>query len=124
MANRISAPLPDGQVAQGLSDVGLAHADWAVQNDRLPGVQPAQRGQVADLRGGQLRGGLEVEAFHGGLFFEPGPAQPLGQRDARAAGDLVFAQDLQEVQVAEVPGVGLGQPGVEGGQHAGQFQVP
>ena len=39
-------------------------------------------------------------------------------------GDLVFAQDLQEVQVAEFPGAGLDEPGVEGLQHAGQLQVP
>ena len=48
--------VPDGQVPQGLRDMGLADADRAVEDDRFPGVQPAQRGQVADLRGGQLRG--------------------------------------------------------------------
>ena len=58
----------DGQVAEGLGDMGLADPDRAVEDDRFPGVQPAQRGQVADLRGGQLRGGGEVEAFQGGLF--------------------------------------------------------
>lgn len=46
--------LPDGQVAEGLGDVGLADADRAVEDDRFAGVQPAQRGQVADLRGRQL----------------------------------------------------------------------
>ena len=40
-----------------------------------------------------------------------------------AAGDLVLAQDLEEVQVAEFPGVGLGEAGVQGGEHAGQLQV-
>jgi hypothetical protein len=30
--------------------VGLAHPDRAVEDDRFPGVQPAQRGQVADPR--------------------------------------------------------------------------
>ena len=89
-----------------------------------PGVQPAQRGQVADLRGGQLGAGGEVEAFEGGLFFEPGPADPLGQRDAGPAVDLVFAEHLQEAQVAEVSGGGLGQAAVEGMRRAGQFQLP
>lgn len=75
-------------------------------------MQPAQRGQVADLRGGQLGAGGEVEALEGRLFFEPGPADPLGQRDAGPAGDLVLAQDLQEVQVSQVPGGSLGEPGI------------
>ena len=83
--------VPDGQVSQGLRDMGLAHPDGPVQNHGLPGVQPAQRGQVADLRGGQLGGGGQVEAFQGGLFFEPGAAQPVGQRDGLAAVDLVLA---------------------------------
>ena len=41
-----------------------------------------------------------------------------------AAGDLVLAEDLQEVQVAELPGAGLGEAGVEGGEHPGQLQLP
>ena len=32
------------------------------------------------------------------------------ERYASVAGDLVFAQDLQEVQVPQFPGAGLGQP--------------
>ena len=60
----------------------------------------------------------------GGLGLEAGAADPAGQRHGLAAGDLVLAQDLQEVQVAEFPGVRLGEAGVEGVQHAGQFQVP
>jgi hypothetical protein len=47
---------------------------------------------------------------------------PPLQGHGLAAGDLVLAQDLEEVQVAEFPGVRLGQAGVEGAQHAGQFQ--
>jgi hypothetical protein len=33
------------------------------------------------------------------------------------------AEDLEEVEVAEVAGVGLGQAGIEGFQHAGQLLV-
>ena len=50
-------------------------------------------------------------------------ADPAVQGGGFPAGDLVLAQDLQEVQVAEFPGAGLGEAGVEGVQHAGQFQV-
>src|SRR6266542_2983236 len=38
------------------------------------------------------------------------------------AGDLVLAEDLQEVEVAEFPGGGLSESGVEGLEHAGEFQ--
>ena len=55
------------------------------------------------------------------MFFEPGAAQ-LRWMDSLAAGDLVFAQDLEEVDVAEFAGAGLGELGVDGVEHAGQFQ--
>ena len=44
--------------------------------------------------------------------LEPGGADTPLQRGGFPAGDLVLAQDLEEVQVAEVPGAGLGQAGV------------
>ena len=88
-----------------------------------PDGQPAEGGEVADLGGGQLRGGGEVEPLEGGLGLEAGPADPPGQGHGLAAGDLVLAEDLEEVQVAEFPGAGLGEAGVEGGEHAGQLQV-
>ena len=37
---------------------------------------------------------------------------PPGQGHGLAAGDLVLAEDLQEIEVAEFPGVGLGEAGV------------
>ena len=45
-------------------------------------------------------------------FSNRAGADPAGQGHGFPAGDLVLAQDLQEVQVAEFPGVGLGEPGV------------
>src|SRR5579875_3492496 len=114
----------DGQVPQGLGDVAFAHADGAVEDHGLAGVQPAQGGQVADGGGGQFGGGGEVEAFQGGLLFEPSAADALGQRHAVAAGDLVLTQHLEELQVAQFPGAGVGEAGIEGGQHPWQFQCP
>ena len=64
----------DGLVAECLGDVALADADRAVDDDLLAGVQPAQRGEVADRGGGQFRAGGEVEAFDGGLLVEVGAA--------------------------------------------------
>src|SRR6185437_4444595 len=60
-------PGPDREVGQGLGDVALADADRAVEDDGLTRLQPAEGGEVADLGGGQLRGGGEVEALEGGL---------------------------------------------------------
>jgi hypothetical protein len=62
--------LADGEVAEGLGDVGLADADGAEEDDRLAGMQPAQGAQVADLGGGQFRGGGEVELLQGDLLLE------------------------------------------------------
>src|ERR1039457_4208209 len=114
----------DREVGEGLGDVALADPDGPVEDDGLPGGQPAEGGEVADLGGGQLRGGAEVEALEGGGGLEPCAADPPVQGHAVAAGDLVLAQDLEEVQVAEVPGVRLGEAGVERAQHAGQLQGP
>ena len=50
-----------------------------------------------------------MATFQGGLVFEPGVAQPPGQGQGFPAGDLVLAQDLEEVQVAELRGAGLGE---------------
>ena len=112
------------EVGQGLGDVALADADGPVEDDRFPGLQPAQGGEVADLGGGQLRRGAEVEALQGGLAFEPGGPDPAVQGRGLAAGDLVLAEDLEEVEVPEVAGVSLGEAGVEGGEHPRQLQFP
>ena len=45
----------DGEVAEGLGDMAFPHADRAIQDHGLAGVQPAQGGEVADLGGGELR---------------------------------------------------------------------
>ena len=112
----------DGEVAEGLGDMAFPHADRAVQDHGLAGVQPAEGGEVADLGSGELGRCGEIEAFEGDLLIEPGGAEPAVDGHAGAAGDLVFAQDLEEVDVAEFPGSGLGQPGLDGLQHAGQLE--
>ena len=71
------------EVPEGLGDMGLADADRPVEDDRFAGVQPAQRGQVADLRGGDLRVGGEVLADI--LETHPGKTQPAASRLASAS---------------------------------------
>jgi hypothetical protein len=114
--------VPDCQVPQRLRDVGLADADRAVEDHALAGVQPAQRGEVADLRGGQFGAGVEVELLQGGLGVEVRAAQPAAHRGQLAAADLVVAEGLQELQMPEFPAAGLGEAGVEGVEHPGQLQ--
>ena len=56
------------------------------------------------------------------VLLEAGAADASGQGGGLAAGDLVLAEHLQELEVAECAGAGLGQAGVEGVEHAGQLQ--
>ena len=49
-----------------------------------------------------------------------GGAQAAGDGGGVSAGQLVLAQDLEELDVAEGAGPGLGQAGVEGLEHPGQ----
>ena len=56
-------------------------------------------------------------------LLEAGAAEPAGDGGGLPAGDLVLAEDLQELQVAEFAGAGLGQAGVEGSQHPDSFRA-
>jgi hypothetical protein len=87
-------------VAEGLADVCIADPDGPEQNDGLAGVEPAQGREVADLGDGRLRGGVEVEAFQGGLLPELRFLQAPFEGFGRASGDLVPAEDLEEVEVS------------------------
>ncbi len=86
-------------------------------------MQPTQSSQVADLGGGQFRGGREVELLQGDplleLRFEP---RATVEGDALASGDLVLTEDLEEVKVAELASMGPHEAGLQGLQHPGQPQ--
>jgi len=86
----------------------LPTPDGAVEDHRLAGLDPAQRGQVADRRGGQLRVRGEVEALQSEGLLEAGAAGAPADGGGVAAGDLVVAQHLEELQVSEFTGAGLG----------------
>ena len=122
LANRTSAPARMARWPRAWATWVLPTPTGPVEDDRLAGVEPAQRGEVADLRGGQFRVGGEVEPFQGEGLLEPGAADAAGDGGGLPAGDLVVAEDLQELQVAEFPGAGLGQAGVEGLQHPAELQ--
>jgi hypothetical protein len=102
--------------------MGFPDADGSVEDHRLAGLEPAQRGQVAQHRGGQFRADGEVEVLEGGVLFEAGAVDSPGQGGGVAAGDFVFAEHLQEFQVPEFAVAGLGEAGIEGVEHAGEFE--
>jgi hypothetical protein len=104
--------------------VGLAHTDGPVEDHRLPGLDEAAGGQVADLGDGELGVEAKVELLQGGRLLEAGAADAAAQCAGLAAGDLVLAQHLEELQVAQFAGVGLGQALVEGLQHAAELEGP
>src|SRR5579859_5158067 len=84
-------PHAPAAVSPSMATDHLADADGPVEDDGLSCGQPAQRGEVADLGGGQFGGGGEVESFQGGGGLEAGAADPAGQGHGCAAGDLVLA---------------------------------
>jgi DDE superfamily endonuclease len=59
--------LPDGEVPERLCHMGFPDTDGAVQENGFSAVEPAEGGEVTDLRRGEFGGGMEVEAFQGGL---------------------------------------------------------
>jgi len=105
-------------VCECLSDVGFSDADGAVQDDGLAGGDVAAGGEVTDVGGGDLRVVTEIEVFDGGELLEAGLTDPSGDRGGVAAGNLVLAEHLKKLEVAELTGLGLVQSGVEGVKHA------
>jgi hypothetical protein len=106
--------LADGLVAEGLGDVCLSDADGPEQKYEFTGVKPVQGRAVADVGGGQFRGGVEAEALQGHPLLELGSAQTSFERDAFAAGDFVVAEAMEEVEVSEFVLLGLSE-----GEHRG-----
>jgi len=96
-------------VAECLGEMGLADADGPVEDDCFVRCDETERGEVADVGGGDLRVEREVEVLDGGLLFEAGLADPADQGGGVSAGDLVFAEDLEELKVA------VDRPGLVGG---------
>ena len=109
-------------MGQGDREVGLAHPDRAVDTEPFAGGDELQAGQVADLGRGQFRVVGEVETFERCGAGQVGGPQAPGHRRRFSACQLILAQDLEELEVAESAGPGLGQAGVEGLEHPGQLE--
>lgn len=109
-----------GEVPEGLGDMRLSDADGPVQDHRLAGLDKAQARKVTDPGRRELLVVGEVEVLDRDGLLEAGRAHPALDRRCLPAGDLVLAEDLEELEMAEVAGVRLGEPGLEGVEHARQ----
>ena len=67
----------------------LTSLDRSVEDYRLPGLEPAQRRQIAQHRGGQFGADGEVEVLEGVGLFE------AGTPDSASVGEV----DLRVIQV-------------------------
>src|SRR5512144_1370980 len=97
----------------------VSHPDGAVQDHRLAGLEEAQARQVADEPSRDLGVEAEVELLERDGGLEARGSHSADQRRGLPARDLVLAQRLQELQVPELTRPGLGEPGLEGVEHAG-----
>ena len=104
-------------MAERLGEMCFADSDRPVQDHRFVRFDEGQRGEVTDLRGGDLGVVGEVEVLDGGGLFEAGLTDPAEQRRCVAAGDLVFAEHLEELEMSELAGARLVEPGFEGVEH-------
>ena len=91
-----------------LGHVGLAHPHRAEEEHRLVPLQEAQGGEITDDGHRDFRVVGEVEALERRLLLEAGPAQAFGERPVFPPGNLILQEHLQELQVAKLPGPGLG----------------
>ena len=93
-----------------------------MEDHRLGGLDEAQGGQVSDLCSRDLGVVGEVELLDGRRGLEVGVAHPAQVARSVAARELVLTEDLEELDVAELTGAGLSQPGVDGVEHAAEFE--
>jgi hypothetical protein len=114
-ADRVAGPT--GGMTEGLGDVGIPHAHRPVQDNGFAVLDEAQGGEVPDEGGRSLLVVGEVELLDGGRRLEPCRTEPAFEGGGLSPVDLVLAQHLEELGVAELPGVGLGQAGLDGLEH-------
>ncbi len=109
-------------MTERLGDHGLPDTDGTVEDDRLAGVDEAQRGEIADHRDGDLRVEREVVVLDRGELLEAGGFDPSGQPDVVAARGLVLAEDLEKLDVAELTGGRLRETHADGVEHPEQLE--
>jgi hypothetical protein len=89
-----------------------------VQHDRLAGVEEAEGCEIPDGGGGCLGVEQEVELLDRAQTFEARRADSAFERGGGTTGDLVLTDHLEELDVVEFTGFGLGQASFEGVEHA------
>ena len=85
---------------------GFADAGRSEQGHVGFGLDELQGGQVADLAGVQAGLEGEVELVQGFVVWQPGQFQRVAEPAALAQPDLFFQQQVDEVEVAHLRGLG------------------
>ena len=93
---------PDGGVAQGLGQEGLANAGGAHQQHVLMPGEELQGEDGVQKTAVQGNGGGPVEVFQAAGLLEAGSALPQFQAAVGAAVDLVAENDLQEGSLVQL----------------------
>jgi len=92
-----------GTVPEGAGEEGLPHADGTAEDDVLLLGQPVQAEELADAGAIEADRAVPHDLLEGGGLLEGRLLQPQGEAMAVAAVDLVLEQELQELDVAQLP---------------------
>lgn len=110
-------------VAQRLSQVALAGAAGAGDQDRHLLLDETAGGQVCDLRPVEIGQTVEIEALQRLVAAEIGPPQTKRKLLLLAPGHLVLDQERQEIGKAELAVDRFAVPRFQGIENAGQAQL-
>ncbi len=122
MAEADGVTAPDGSVAQGLGQEGLAHTGGAHQQDVLVPGEEFQGEDGVQKSPVQGDGGGPVEVLQAAGLLESGVAQAQFQAAVGAAVDLVGEYDFQEGSVVQLVPAGQGDAFRQGGGHGSQLE--
>jgi hypothetical protein len=92
-----------GTVPEGAREEGLPHADGTAEDDVLLLGQPVQAEELADAGAIGADRAVPHDLLEGGGLLEARLLQPQGEAMGVAAVDLVLEQELQELDLAQLP---------------------
>src|SRR4051812_41853057 len=99
---------------QGDGEHRLADSGWAEEDHVALVLHAGQRGQVADLARIQVGLEGEVELLEGLAVRQAGKVQRVAEPSAFAVADLLVQDEIEQLQVAQLFGLGAGQAGFHG----------
>ena len=113
-----------GRVTERTGEKGLSDADRPEEDYVLLALDEAEGEEIADTIAVEGDRGIPVEAFEGVLLFlEAGAAEALGEILLVAPIDFVLEDKLEEVELAELGFLGVGDAVRNRGESAGELQA-